>query len=325
MILSAIRHIKQIWWISFLLVLLHACTSEEEISPTVTDNSSFQTKNVIIVVIDGPRYSETWDYPSQAFIPNQSRILAPQGVLFTNFYNRGVTFTVSGHSALTTGVYQNLRNGGQEFPHEPSIFQKWLAASKLPPEKTAVITSKKKLYVLSNTSKAQWRNRYLPYISAGTGTKSRQDTETFAKALKVLEENHPRLVLIQLMGPDVLGHQGNWTQYLNAIYQTDSLINEIWSFLQSDPLYRDESALFITNDHGRHLDGVKDGFTSHGDFCLGCQHISLLALGPDFKQGVVSPKEAEQVDLPTTIAYLMGFNLPQTEGRVLTELFLQKD
>ena len=200
MILSAIRHIKQIWWISFLLVLLHACTSEEEISPTVTDNTSFQTKNVIVVVIDGPRYSETWGYPSQAFIPNQSRILAPQGVLFTNFYNRGVTFTVSGHSALTTGVYQNLRNGGQEFPHEPSIFQKWLAASKLPSEKTAVITSKKKLYVLSNTSKAQWRNRYLPYISAGTGTKSRQDTETFAKALKVLEESHPRLDVNHCVG-----------------------------------------------------------------------------------------------------------------------------
>ena len=246
-------------------------------------------------------------------------------MLFTNFYNRGVTFTVSGHSALTTGVYQNLRNGGQEFPHQPSIFQKWLAVSKLPPEKTAVITSKKKLHVLSNTSDAQWRGRYIPYISAGAGTQSRQDTETFAKALKVLEENHPRLVLIQLMGPDILGHQGNWTQYLNTIYQTDSLINELWNFLQSDSLYQDQSALFVTNDHGRHLDGVKDGFTSHGDFCLGCQHISLLALGPDFKQGEVISKEAEQIDLPTTIAYIMGFNLPQTDGRILTELFHQKN
>src|SRR3972149_7538234 len=72
----------------------------------------YKTKNIILLVIDGPRYSETWGDTSHQYIPNFAS-MAYEGTVFTNFYNDGITNTVNGHAALTTGFYENLNNAGQ--------------------------------------------------------------------------------------------------------------------------------------------------------------------------------------------------------------------
>jgi hypothetical protein len=69
------------------------------------------TENVVIVLIDGPRYSETWGDPSHKYIPGMN-LTSKEGVVFTEFYNDGVTNTVNGHGAITTGYNENLDNGG---------------------------------------------------------------------------------------------------------------------------------------------------------------------------------------------------------------------
>ena len=102
---------------------------------------------------------------------------------------------------------------------------------------------------------------------------------------------------------------------------TDDYIYKIWQFIESDPVYKNKTALFITNDHGRHLDGVANGFVSHGDSCDGCQHINLYASGPDFKQGLILNNKREQIDIPATIAELLNLDIPTINGNVMTELF----
>ena len=42
--------------------------------------------------------------------------LKSEGVFFPNFCNDGETFTVAGHAALTTRVYQSLNNHGEDLP-----------------------------------------------------------------------------------------------------------------------------------------------------------------------------------------------------------------
>jgi hypothetical protein len=69
------------------------------------------------------------------------------------------------------------------------------------------------------------------------------------------------------------------------------------------------------------LDGVKDGFISHGDNCEGCRRINCFAYGPDFKKGVIMNTPRELVDIPATIAELLGFKMERCEGQVMTELF----
>src|SRR5690606_4502660 len=99
-------------------------------------------------------------------------------------------------------------------------------------------------------------------------------------------EHKPVLTLINLLDIDVWGHANNWEKYIKAIKELDGFALDLWQTVQSDPEMRNQTALYITNDHGRHLDGHKDGFKSHGDGCEGCRHISLLALGPDRKRVV---------------------------------------
>ena len=55
--------------------------------------------------------------------------------------------------------------------------------------------------------------------------------------------------------------------------------------------------------------------------CDGCRHISLFACGPDFRKNIVLNVSREQIDLPVTVSKLLGFSLPNSHGKVMTELF----
>ena len=112
--------------------------------------SLYRTQNVIVLIIDGPRFSETFGDSTCQYIPNLSKELAPQGVLFTNFRNNGTTNTNSGHTAITTGVYQNIKNNGSELPKYPSFFQYYLKEKKVSKEKAWIVSSKGKLNILAN-------------------------------------------------------------------------------------------------------------------------------------------------------------------------------
>lgn len=301
-----------------LVPALTTCKKEEE-------NKEYLTENVIIIVVDGPRYTETWGYPNQAFIPFQAS-LKSEGVFYHEFYNNGVTQTTPGHTAICTGVYENINNNGAEIPFMPSLFQYWRKESGADQSAAWVIASKDKLSVLANCTKYEWTGKYLPSQSCGVngggvGSGYRHDSLTLNSTLSILNAYHPKMVLINFREPDFSGHTGDWNNYIAGITMTDTYIEQIWNFLQSDPAYKDKTTLFITNDHGRHLNGVQNGFVSHGDDCNGCRHVSLLAIGPDFHKGldVITPRE--QLDISATIAHLMGFKMETGEGQVMTELF----
>jgi hypothetical protein len=57
----------------------------------------------------------------------------------------------------------------------------------------------------------------------------------------------------------------------------------------------------------------------HGSFSPTDVHISLLAYGPDFKQGLHDNLPTANVDLAPTIARILRFDMPEAEGRVLEE------
>jgi phosphopentomutase len=100
-------------------------------------------------------------------------------------------------------------------------------------------------------------------------------------------------------------------------------VHEVWDFIQNDPYYKDQTTLIITNDHGRHDDGWKDGFVSHGDNCDGCRHISLLALGPDIKKNYVSTNDYSQIDITSTIASIFQLQMPFVKGKLMEDIFMK--
>ncbi|HEY3372923.1 MAG TPA: alkaline phosphatase family protein [Prolixibacteraceae bacterium] len=286
----------------------------------------YKTRNVIVVVVDGLRYSEGWGDSTHQYIPHMAEISSKQGVIDTRFYNMGGTYTSAGHTSISTGIYQSINNGGLEYPKNASIFQYWNQATHNDRVKSWVITSKDKLAVLGDCTDEQWKGLYTPSVNSGIdglglGSGYRDDSLTLKTALEILQEDHPNLVLINFREPDYSGHSGVWTNYVEGIRKTDGYVYQMWQFLQNDSTYKNTTAIFVTSDHGRHLDNVAEGFMGHGDDCEGCRHLSFFAVGPDFKKGAVLNVFHEQIDISVTIAELLGFTFPNRTGKVMTELF----
>ncbi len=283
---------------------------------------NFHSKFIVIVVQDGARFSETFGDSTYQHIPGLFEMMK-EGVLLTNFRNTGGTYTVAGHTSLTTGVNQWISNGGMELPAHSSIFHHYLKMHNRTSDKAWIIASKGKLSVLSGCLETGWKENYYPSTDCGIMndiTSMRHDTLTLLKAKEIIKQHHPGMMLVQFREPDVAGHSGIWTDYIDQIKRTDSYIKDLWSFIQSDNLMKGRTTLFVTNDHGRHLDHL-GGISGHGDDCDGCRNIFLLTIGPDLKQNYRSEKTADLRDIASTIAYLSGFSMSGSEGRVLYELF----
>jgi hypothetical protein len=287
---------------------------------------SFIAENVVILVIDGPRFTETFGEPTKKYIPNFRDSLLPQATFFSHFYNMGSTFTNAGHASITTGRYQKVENSGLEAPKYPSIFQYFMRDKKRNYNDAWIITSKGKLDILANSRSKGWKNTNLARTwcgPSGEGIGYGNDPYTMQIVDSIIKSFHPRLMLVNLLAPDVNGHAGNWEGYLKGIESTDKQALDLWNLIQSDAIYKNKTALFITNDHGRHCDGHKDGFKSHGGGCECCRHISLTALGPDFKKGKTVDSNYELVDITTTTAKILGLNMATSKGRFISDLVFE--
>lgn len=283
----------------------------------------YKTKHVFLVVMDGLRYSESWGKSNQEYIPNIKQ-LASQGVMCTNFYNDGQTVTLPGHTAMTTGYYQLINNGGLEIPLNPSVFQYYLSRSSKAATDAWVISSKDKLEVLSDCQDPAWAGQYRPRTDCGVNgnyTGYRSDSITYRHLVDTLSKYHPGMVLLNFKEPDASGHANNWLEYIAQTKNVDKYIGDLWQFLQNDKIYAGTTTLFVTNDHGRHSNGIYDGFVSHGCTCEGCRHIFLFGIGPDIKTNYIETSHYSLVDIPATMSELMGIKMPNGQGKVMSTIF----
>jgi len=269
--------------------------------------------HVIIVVIDGARYSETFGAQDK-YIPVMWNTLRAQGTFFTNMRNEGKTSTCPGHSAMLTGEWQFIVNDGTERPHSPTIFEYFRKQTALPPQSCFVVSGKRKLNVLTYGTDQQYGAAYGASFVFGDTS----DIETWEKVSQTIDQYHPQLMIVNLPQVDLYGHENNWNAYVGAIHRADSIVGLLWNKIQSDSLYRNTTTLFVTNDHGRH-DDQHGGFRDHGDTCEGCRHIMLLALGPNFAKNAVVADTTLQVDLAPTAAYLVGITIPLVLGKNILE------
>jgi len=271
---------------------------------------------VVIFVIDGPRYTETYGDPSHANIPHLWNDLRPQGTLLTNFRNRGYTSTVPGHSSISTGTWQYLANDGSERPHKPTVFEYYRRQLAAPQSDAWVISGKTKLDVCAYSTHADYGAAYGATASVGHAS----DVAVYNELISVLQNQKPHLVLACLPGVDWAGHAGVWADYLAAIVGADSLAWKTWNYLQSDPFYAGQTYMFVTHDHGRH-DDQHGGFRSHGDGCEGCRHIALLALGPDIRVGHTSDVGYSQRHICQTVGDIFEVSTPLAEAGAIADIF----
>jgi hypothetical protein len=267
-------------------------------------------QNVIVVVIDGARYTETFD-SGATHIPHMYDDLRPSGYLYTNFRiaDEGKTETNPGHSTILSGTWQQIANDGSQRPTNPTVFEYIRKEDGNPQSDCYVVTGKDKLDILTYSIFSGYGSAY-----GGTwvGDDNRNDALTFSKAVSVMQNFHPKILLINFAGVDVAGHSGNWNNYITAITNADNLVYQLWQHIQAgDYGYTaSNTTMFITNDHGRHT----TNFSSHGDDCEGCEHIMLLAIGRNVTPGVENSDLHHQIDIAPTIGDLLGFSTPQAVG-----------
>ncbi len=145
------------------------------------------------------------------------------------------------------------------------------------------------------------RNSYRPW-----GDAECLDVFTHYAAMEYLRTKRPRVLYIAYGETDEWAHAGKYRSYLDAARQVDKWIEEVWTFIQNDPKYRNKTALLLTTDHGR---GNQQQWTDHGSRVAGASSIWLAAIGP----GVIAKGEAHeeqqlyQMQLAQTMAKWLGY------------------
>lgn len=134
------------------------------------------------------------------------------------------------------------------------------------------------------------------------------DVFTHYAAMEYLKNKKPKVLYISYGETDEWAHHGYYRSYLDAAHLVDKWIKDIWTYVQTDPQYKNKTAIFITTDHGRG-DINKEEWTSHGSDIQDAYQIWFAVMGP----GMASSGEQKnneqyyQEQFAQTIAKILGY------------------
>jgi hypothetical protein len=150
------------------------------------------------------------------------------------------------------------------------------------------------------------------------------DVFTHYAALECLRTRTPRVLYIGYGETDEWAHAGKYEAYLASAHQADQWVRDIWQFVQSDPHYKDKTALLVTVDHGRG-DRKKDQWTGHGQSVLDSHETWFGIMGPgiEAKGEMTAESQIYASQYAQTIASLLGtrFTAEHPVGKRVEQLF----
>ena len=160
------------------------------------------------------------------------------------------------------------------------------------------------------TEREEWLNE----IQAQTPSpwhSVRLDVFTHHYALEYLRHSSPRLLYVGYGETDDFAHDAEYHHYLDAAHRADGFVRDLWTFVQSDPRYRDRTTFVITTDHGR---GSGSRWTDHEAGLEGAEQIWIALLGPGVKAHGEARNTAEvgQDQIASTVAQLLGLDYAST-------------
>lgn len=314
-------------------------------------SGTYQTENVVLVLVDGLRASEAFGFPvgggTHPYIPRMYHDLLPQGTLLSNMRNRGYTKTVSAMSNILTGRWHAEPNRGVDIDPRgfrdvrstwPTLIEQYRRDAGAAESQVLFFPSKHNERAIDTSFHPRYGLDYAPETHffdpreipfRDENNEFIDDTNTddlaFAKLQELTAftpakdaEDYPSLMVLALGITDNSGHFGLFDLHGDVIRNMDEIVGDLWNYIQSHPHYADTTTLVVTTDHGRHL--VENGdFLNHTGGCLGCREVFALVLGPDTPADQTVPRRTEQIDIAPTIAELLGFEMPWAIGRPVFE------
>lgn len=135
------------------------------------------------------------------------------------------------------------------------------------------------------------------------------DVFTHYGAMNYLQTKKPKVLYISYGETDEWAHSGQYRDYLNAANMVDKWMQDIWNYIQSDPFYKNKTAVFITTDHGRG-DAKKEEWTSHNNKIKDSYQIWMATMGPGIKAKgeVKASQQLYQKQFAQTMASILGLN-----------------
>lgn len=151
------------------------------------------------------------------------------------------------------------------------------------------------------------------------------DVFTHYGAMNYLQTKKPKVLYISYGETDEWAHNGQYRDYLNAANMVDKWIQDIWNYVQSDPFYKNKTAIFITTDHGRG-DAVKSEWTSHNNKIKDSYQIWMAAMGPGIKAKgeVKTTQQLYQKQFAQTMTAILGLTFT-AEHSIADKIELNKN
>lgn len=145
--------------------------------------------------------------------------------------------------------------------------------------------------------------------SVGERGDTRADELTFFTAMEYIKIKKPRVVFIGFGETDEYAHKGEYDAYLQKANSIDRMIGELWYWVQTSPVYRNNTTLIITTDHGRGSKNAK--WTKHGMFIKGSSQTWMAAIGPGVPAlgEVKANMQLYQQQVAQTVASVLGQKL----------------
>lgn len=234
-------------------------------------------------------------------------------------------FSYPGYSEIVTGEAHDSTidsNDNRRYPYL-SVFEFLKARWSLPRERAAVFGSWETFnWIAEREEGALTINAGYEAVDGAAGdvarlsasqfeTQSPWDTVrfdmyTFRLAMAHLATARPRVLYLALGETDDWAHDKRYDRVLQTLERTDGYFRELWTWLQNDPDYRDNTAILITVDHGRGR--TADDWSGHGDDVAGADETWLAAIGPDW------PRRGEWTSAPDAFANQIAATLARAAG-----------
>ncbi|MFV0249283.1 MAG: alkaline phosphatase family protein [Tenacibaculum sp.] len=93
----------------------------------------------------------------------------------------------------------------------------------------------------------------------------RQDVFTHHYALEFIKRKKPKLLYIAYGETDDFAHDGDYTNYLLSLENTNMMIQQLWAYCQSNEYYKNKTTFIITVDHGRGTQPI-EAWKHHGQY-----------------------------------------------------------
>jgi hypothetical protein len=146
---------------------------------------------------------------------------------------------------------------------------------------------------------------------------SRIDESLTAEARRVVDEEDPDLLVLQLLAADQLGHVRGVRspEYLDQLAETDRHVGDFLSFLDARGKL-DGATVILMADHGQGR-----GIGGHGHLDWGERPVPFVVWGAGAVPGAISDEPRSVLELAATLSRLLGVRAPEAaRGRPLVPL-----